>query len=101
MSLKVKIHKPAKSVTQSGRAKGNKWVLEYETISARTPDDLTGWVSSNDTLNQVKIKFDTAQEAVEYAQKNGWKYTLLPSQDRKIPPKKSACRGLLLFSKSQ
>ena len=72
---------------QSGRGKTQNWILEYETISARTPDSLIGWSSSEDTLNQVKLKFKTVKQAIDYAVKNGWEYNVLPSQERKIRPR--------------
>ncbi|GJL84688.1 MAG: hypothetical protein DHS20C02_04630 [Micavibrio sp.] len=85
--MKVKIYKPAKNAMQSGRGKMENWVLEYETTTARTPESLMGWTASGDTLNQVKLKFPSADEAVKYAEGKGWDYTLLPAQDRKVKPR--------------
>lgn len=83
----VRIYKPTKSVMQSGRAKGQKWVMETETETARRPEDLMGWVSSGDTLNQVKISFDTLDDAIAHAAGNGWGYTVSPAQARKLQPR--------------
>jgi len=85
--MKVRIYKPAKSTMQSGRAKSDKWHLEYETQSARSPEPLMGWVSSKDTLNQVVLKFDTSDEAIAYADKKGWDYVLVAAHDRKVRPR--------------
>ena len=30
-----------------------------------------GWTSSNDMLSQVRLFFETKEEAIDYAQKNG------------------------------
>lgn len=87
MTLKVKIYKPSKTAMQSGRAKIGSWMLEYQTISARKPEDLMGWSGSEDTLNQVKLKFDSAESAVNHAKKNGWEYTVIPEQTRKLRPR--------------
>lgn len=83
----VRIYKPAKSTMQSGRAKGRKWVMETETETARKPEDLMGWVSSADTLNQVRIRFDTLEDAIAHATKQGWAYTVTPPQPRKLQPR--------------
>lgn len=46
-----------------------------------------GWVSSEDTLNQVKLKFSSKQEAVAYAEKRGWEYTVAVDRERKVRPR--------------
>jgi len=55
----------------SGMAKTHKWVLEYAPASAREVDPLMGWTSSNDTQTQVRLKFDTKEEALDYAKDHG------------------------------
>ena len=67
----ARIFKPAKTAMQSGRAKTKDWVLEFEPASARTPDPLTGWTSSTDMNGQVRLNFETQEEAVAYAQRHG------------------------------
>ncbi len=56
---------------QSGTAKTTRWLLEFEQERAREIDPLMGWTSSSDTRQQVKLWFDTREEAVAYAQRNG------------------------------
>lgn len=85
--MKAKIYKPAKTATQSGRAKTDAWVLEYELETPRTPEPLMGWVASGDTLNQVKIKFKTLDEAVAFAQEKGLEYTATEPHQRRIKPR--------------
>ena len=72
---------------QSGKGKGKAWVLEYELTSARVPEPLMGWVSARDTLNQVRIPFDTAEQAADFAHEHGLEYTILPPQERIITPR--------------
>ncbi len=72
---------------QSGVAKTEKWVLEYLSTSARVPEPLMGWTSSEDTLNQVTLKFHTCEEAVNYAEKQGWEYSVAVSREPKIRPR--------------
>ncbi|HOO50923.1 MAG TPA: ETC complex I subunit [Alphaproteobacteria bacterium] len=85
--MEVKIYRPSKSAMQSGRAKAQNWILEYELQSARKPEALMGWTSSEDTLNQVKLKFPTVEKAVEFAESKGWSYSISLPQERKIVPK--------------
>ena len=73
----ARIHRPAKSAMQSGRAQTRKWVLEYEPASRRDPDPLMGWSSARDTLNEVQLRFDTLDEALAFAKKHGLEYTLI------------------------
>ena len=72
---------------QSGKGKTHQWVLEYELESSRAPESLMGWASSEDTLNQVRLKFDTCDEAVAFAKGKGWNTTILPSQARVVIPR--------------
>jgi len=85
--MKVRIFQPSKTTTQSGRAGMDKWVLEYETESRRAPEPLMGWTASGDTLNQVRLKFKTAEDAVAYAHSKGWDYTVLPPHGRRVVPR--------------
>jgi hypothetical protein len=88
--MKVRIYQPAKNAMQSGRAKTKQWILEYETTSARRPEPLMGWTASEDTLNQVQIKFETLNEAVAFANKEGWEYTVAQPHARKVVPRNYA-----------
>lgn len=85
--MKVKIYKPSKNVMQSGRAKTMLWILEYERQSERKPEPLMGWTESGDTLNQVRLKFTSREEAEAYAVKNGWEITVLPEHIRRVKPR--------------
>ena len=74
--MRARIYKPPKSAMQSGRANSRQWVLEYELSSPRIPDPLMGWASTDDTISQVQMEFDTKEQAVAYAQQNGIDYQL-------------------------
>ena len=69
--MQARIFRPAKSAMSSGTAKTRKWVLEFAKASAREIDPLMGWTSSDDTQSQVRMIFDTKEEALEYAKDNG------------------------------
>jgi len=78
----ARILRPAKSAMQSGAAATRKWVLEYEPASRREPDPLMGWASARDTLNQVRLRFATLEQAVDFAKKEGLDYTICEPQAR-------------------
>lgn len=85
--IKAKIYKPSKSAMQSGRGKTTQWVLEYDRKAALGPEPLMGWTSSGDTLNQVKLKFHTLEQAVAHAEKEGLEYSVIQPQERRVKPR--------------
>ena len=75
--MQARIYKPAKTAMQSGKAKSTHWVLEFVSPrSARSVDPLMGWVSSSDTRSQVKLTFDSREEAIAYAQKENLTFSV-------------------------
>jgi hypothetical protein len=75
-TMTARIYKPSKTATQSGSAKSKDWTLEFEPAAARQVEPLMGWVSSGDTLAQVRLSFATKDEAIAYATRNGLAYVL-------------------------
>ena len=73
----ARIYRPSKTAMQSGRAQTRKWLLEYEPATRREPDPLMGWASARDTLNEVRLWFDTCEEAVAFAAKEGFDYEVV------------------------
>jgi hypothetical protein len=83
----VRIYQPTKNAMQSGRAKLGGWVIEHEQAAAKLADPLMGWIGSNDTGGQVKLRFATRDEAVAFAKGNGFQYTVSEPKVRRIKPK--------------
>src|SRR3546814_6161774 len=71
--MQVRIFQPPKSPMQSGRASLRKWVMEFEPSAPREVEPLMGWTSSSDTRAQLRLRFDTLEEAIAYAQQEGLK----------------------------
>ena len=71
---------------QSGRAKTGKWVLEYEPTRQQL-DPLMGWPGAGDTMAQVRLAFDTLDDALAYAKKHGIDYNVQQPKERIVRPK--------------
>lgn len=69
--MRARIYKPARTAMQSGVAKTKQWVLDYIPDTAREIDPLMGWTGSSDTQQQVKLRFESKEAALAYAQANG------------------------------
>ena len=65
---KAKIYKPTKTAMQSGARNTKNWLLEFDTLNTGV-NPLMGWVSSKDTMSEVKLKFSTKNQAINYAKK--------------------------------
>lgn len=74
--MKARIYRPAKTAMQSGTAKTERWLLEYEPETRRPREPLMGWTSSSDMLSQIRLWFDTKDEAEAYARRNGIPYNV-------------------------
>ncbi|MBX9931888.1 MAG: ETC complex I subunit [Methylobacterium sp.] len=70
----ARIYQPAKDPSQSGLARTKQWILEFDRTEPRETDPLMGWTSSGDMLQQVKLEFDTREDAVAYATRAGLSY---------------------------
>ena len=82
----ARIYRPARGATQSGHARTKAWILEYERMAAREIEPLMGWTSSNETSTQVKLSFDTKEEAIAFVEKIGIGYRVdepLPDVERR------------------
>lgn len=86
----VRIYKPAKTAMQSGRAKTKKWVLDFEPSARRQVEPLMGWTSSPDTRQQLRLNFETKEEAVAYAEKHGLSYRVFEPHSSKSAAKSYA-----------
>ena len=81
--MTARIYKPAKTAMQSGLARTKEWILEHEPAARREIDPLMGWTSSADTSAQVSLAFETKEEAIAYAERNGIPYTVMEPEVRK------------------
>jgi hypothetical protein len=82
--IQARIYKPAKNAMQSGWANTRQWILEYEPQTPKRIDDLMGYTSSDDTRRQVRLRFDTLDEAIAYARKHELAYQVQQPHSRQL-----------------
>ena len=85
----VRIYRPAKNAMQSGRGNSRQWLVEFEPGDRKEPDPLMGWNGSRDTRSQLRLRFDTKEEAVAFAKREGYAYTVIEEKPARIPKPKS------------
>ncbi|MGV8937075.1 MAG: ETC complex I subunit [Allorhizobium sp.] len=79
--MSAKIYRPAKTAMQSGNAQTHLWLLEFDQEQARTIDPIMGYTTSADTRQQVRLSFETLEQAVAYATRKGIEYrVILPKE---------------------
>ena len=84
--MQARIYKPTKTAMQSGTANTKEWLLEYEPVKKQT-DALMGWVGSSDTRSQLRLWFDSKEEAIAFAEKEGIQFTVEEPHARALKPK--------------
>ncbi len=84
----ARIFRPAKTAMQSGQARTKEWLLEYEPEAPRQVEPLMGWTSSTDMKSQVRLEFDSKDEAISYAERNGIPFRVIEPKPRR-PVQKS------------
>ena len=82
VAMLARIYRPSPNAMQSGKAKSQDWVLEFEGEAPPTVDPLMGWISRAGTSTQVRMTFETCEEAIEFAKRQGIPFQV---KDRKEP----------------
>ncbi|MBL4854966.1 MAG: ETC complex I subunit [Robiginitomaculum sp.] len=71
------IRRPAPDALQSGGYGYEKWVLEFPRDYKIAVDPLTGNTGTADMMQEVKLSFESKEDAVAYAKTNGIAFQLL------------------------
>lgn len=79
----ARIFKPARTAMQSGEARTKEWVLEFAPSSPQEIDPLMGWTGMRDMKAEVELAFDTKEEAIAYAEREGLAYQVFEPQPRR------------------
>lgn len=86
---KVRIFVPARNNMQSGVNNTKKWKMEFDTRE-RWENPLMGWASTADPLSNMVLTFSAKEDAIAFAEKNGWSYDV---EEKKVPKPKSKSYG--------
>lgn len=83
----ARIFQPAKTAMQSGRGNAKTWVLEYDAESARRIEPIMGWTSSGDMRSQLRLRFETKEDAVHYCQRHKIPFKVMEPKVRRLHKK--------------
>ncbi len=81
--MKARIYQPSKNAMQSGTANTHEWILQFDPEKGKTIDDVMGWTGSSDMRGQVKLRFETLDEAKAYAERNDLPFEVAPTHRKK------------------
>ncbi|XP_026177199.1 NADH dehydrogenase [ubiquinone] iron-sulfur protein 4, mitochondrial [Mastacembelus armatus] len=79
---KVHIFVSAKTAMQSGINSTKKWKMEFDTRE-RWENPLMGWASTADPLSNMLLSFTSKEDAIAFAEKNGWSYDVTEKRTSK------------------
>jgi hypothetical protein len=77
----ARIYRPARTAMQSGDAKSKQWLLEFEPERRREVEPLMGYTAQRDMRQQVRLAFNTKEEAIAYAEREGIPYRVFEAHD--------------------
>jgi len=85
----VRIYKQAKPATQSGSWGSHHWRMDWDILPKghRWENPLMGWQSSADFMQGTKIEFKSKEDAIAFAEKQGYEYFVQEPKERVISPK--------------
>ncbi|GHJ87034.1 hypothetical protein NliqN6_3436 [Naganishia liquefaciens] len=88
----VRIFQPTKTTMQSGKMGNNHWRIDFDVLEGggRWENSLMGWGSSADYMQGSTMKFKTQEDAIHFAEKQGWNYHVDKAHKERIPPKSYA-----------
>ncbi|XP_068614734.1 NADH dehydrogenase [ubiquinone] iron-sulfur protein 4, mitochondrial-like [Brachionichthys hirsutus] len=79
---KAHIFVSARTAMQSGVNGTKKWKMDFDTRE-RWENPLMGWGSTADPLSNMVLSFSSKENAVAFAEKNGWSYDVTEKRSAK------------------
>ncbi|PWY79495.1 NADH-ubiquinone oxidoreductase 21 kDa subunit mitochondrial precursor [Aspergillus sclerotioniger CBS 115572] len=85
----VRIYRQAKPATQSGTWRAHHWRMDWDILQRghRWENPLMGWQSSADCMQGTHLNFKTKEDAILFAQKQGYEYFVQEPNERRFVPK--------------
>ena len=78
--MTARIYQPSKTAMQSGLANTKAWVIDFEPQEPCRVEPLMGWTSSGDMNQEVRLRFDSKEEAIAYCERNGIAYQVFEAK---------------------
>lgn len=82
--MAARIFQRSKNAMQSGKARFNQWILQFESARRKRPDPLTGWTGGAETQEQVTLAFPTLEAAKAYCEREGIVYHVVAATQPKL-----------------
>jgi NADH dehydrogenase (ubiquinone) Fe-S protein 4 len=84
-----RIHRPTKPATQSGNWHSHSWRMDWDILQKghRWENPLMGWQSSADCMQGTHLNFKTKEDAIAFAEKQGYEYFVQEPNERRFTPK--------------
>ena len=70
--------------------KSKLWYIKFPTDQTKFNYDLMNWTGSKDTKQQLALNFTTKEQAINFAEKNNWKYIIKEPKGKIIKAKSYA-----------
>ncbi|KAF2488217.1 ETC complex I subunit conserved region-domain-containing protein [Neohortaea acidophila] len=85
----VRIFRQAKPATQSGDWHSHHWRMDWDPLGKghRWENPLMGWQSSADFMQGTHLSFKSKDDAIRFANKQGYEYFVQEPNERKFVPK--------------
>ncbi|KAJ5179879.1 hypothetical protein N7492_003089 [Penicillium capsulatum] len=85
----VRIYRPTKPATQSGTWHAHHWRMDWDILQRghRWENPLMGWQSSADGMQGTHLKFKSKEDAIAFANKQGYEYFVQEPNERRFAPK--------------
>ncbi|KAI1373244.1 ETC complex I subunit conserved region-domain-containing protein [Hypoxylon crocopeplum] len=85
----VRIYQPSKPATQSGNWGSHHWRMDWDVLAKghRWENPLMGWQSSGDFMQGTKLEFKSKEDAIAFAEKQGYEYFVQEPNERAFTPK--------------
>ncbi|KAK2765683.1 hypothetical protein FQN54_008539 [Arachnomyces sp. PD_36] len=85
----VRIYRPAKTATQSGNWHEHHWRMDWDILQKghRWENPLIGWQSSADAMQGTHLSFRSKEDAIDFAEKQGYEFYVQEPNVRKFVPK--------------
>ncbi len=82
--MQAYIYQPSKTSMQSGLRNTKDWILIFAHDGSRKIEPSMGWISSKDTMQEVRMKFPNKESAIAFAEKNQFNFEVITPKQKKF-----------------